>query len=248
MTGRVRYLRALACSVVVLSGCASSPVDDQELAVVRRAAPPRDPSELTRVHRLVAKCAVEAAGGAYELWVPLPSTDRWQVVRSIAFEVPPDLRYVLEEDAEGVRVLHVTGPAPGPVTIRAEIERPAPPTELPALPAALDGLAADLDPVAWTAAATERGAKARVALGVELPLAGTPSEPTPERRPERRTLAGEPARRRWSEVLLDGAWTPVTEGRVGLPQSWVRLATVAARATLAGRATEPTLEWKSQAP
>ena len=96
MTGRVRYLRALACSVVVLSGCASSPVDDQELAVVRRAAPPRDPSELTRVHRLVAKSVAEGEG-AYELWIPLPITDRWQVVRSIAFEVPPDLRWVLED-------------------------------------------------------------------------------------------------------------------------------------------------------
>ncbi len=247
MTGRVRYLPALACSwalVALPCGCASSPVDDQELSVVRRTAPPRDPSELTRVHRLVASCGVHGATvgeGAYELWVPLPVTDRWQVVRSIAFEVPPDLRWViLEGDAEGERLLYVTGPAPGPVTIRAEIERPAPPAELPALPTALDGLSAELDPAAWTAAATERGVKARVALGLELPLAGPPSSPA--------ATAGEPAPRRWPEVLVEGAWTPVTEGRVGLPQSWVRLATVAARATLAGRATEPTLDWKTQAP
>lgn len=241
MTGRVPIARLLAvAAVAALCGCASSPVDDQELPVVRREAPPRDPSELTRVHRLVARCTADAAEGPYELWVPLPITDRWQVVRSIAFEVPSDLRYVLEESPEGERVLHVTGPAPGPVTIRTEIERPAPPAELPALPATLDDLAADLDPAAWTAAATERGVQARLALGLELPLAGTPSEPAP--------AGGEPAPRRWSEVMVEGAWTPVTEGRVGLPQSWVRLATVAARATLAGRATEPSLEWQTQAP
>ena len=79
-----------------------------------------------------------------------------------------------------------------------------------------------------------------MALGLELPVAGAPAEPTPAH--------GGPAPRRWPEVLLDGAWTPVTEGRVGLPQSWVQLATVAARAAVAGRATEPTLEWKAQTP
>lgn len=207
-------------------GCSGGAIKPDELEVVRAEPVAIDPSERTRLVELRATCAPPAGQGPYQLWLPLPASDRWQTVRSLLFEVPPPGSYDLAEGAQGERVLHVSAPGPGPVAVRAVIERPAPGVG-PALPDDLRELAG-LEPAAWVEAATRKGRQARVASGVAVASDGKSVVES-----------------RWPEVLVDEAWTPVVDGKAQLPQERVRLP-APARATLGGRSVEAKTTWALQ--
>ncbi len=215
-----RSALVLAAALLTISsvGCRSAdPAED--LVLVPRAAE-REPGPAPRFV-LLARSEVVAArdAGPIELWLPLPSTDRFQTVHSLVFEVGPPGRFDLEETA-GDRVLHVAAPGPTPVSVRALIERPA--RAGAPLPPSLSELPAGLEASAWAEAAAARGVQARVAHGLEL------------------RADGQTVPRRWPEVLVDGAWSPVdpTTSTVDLPPGHVRLAATPPRATVAGQPAE----------
>lgn len=211
-------LAAAAALTLAATGCRSAdPAED--LVLIPRTAEQEPGLPLRYV--LLARSEVVGArdGGAVELWLPLPSSDEFQTVHSLAVEVGPPGRYALEE-AAGDRVLHVAGPSPTPVSVRALIERAR--VEAAALPRALREVPAGLEPTAWAEAAAARGVPARVAHGLEL------------------RSDGQTVSRRWPEVLVDGAWSPVdpSTSSVDLPPGRVRLASAAPRATVDGHPAE----------
>lgn len=220
--GRMRRpalaLLAVAWLALPPAGCVGAhPADDLEL-VARPAEPePGPPPRFV----LLARSEVLGEAGPVELWLPLPSSDRFQTVHSLAVEVGPPGSFALEE-AEGDRVLHVAAPRPTPVKVRALIERAGEVEGGPALPATLRELPTGLEPTAWAEAAAARGVPARVAHGLELMADG-------------QTLP-----RRWPEVFVDGAWSPVDPltSTVDLPPDRVRLAASPPRATVDGRPAE----------
>lgn len=217
----IRGSLLLACALA--TGCGGGAIKPEDLEVVRAEPVAVDPSERTRLVELEATCAPPPGQGPYQLWLPLPTSDRWQTVRSLLFEVPPPGAYELADGAAGERVLHVSAPAPGPVAVRAVIERPAP-AEGSTLPDDLRELVG-LEPAAWVEAATRKGRQARVATGVAVAADGKSVVES-----------------RWPEVLVDEAWTPVVDGKAQLPQERVRLPGPA-RATLDGKPAEPRTTW-----
>ncbi|MCO5170746.1 MAG: hypothetical protein M9894_30835 [Planctomycetes bacterium] len=199
---------------LALLGCRGAD-PGRDLVLVRRAvehepgAPPR--------FVLVARSEVVAAPGEVVMWLPLPASDEFQSVSSLAVEVGPRGALALEE-AGGDRVLRVGCGEAATVNVRAVIDRLDPGAR--ALPPALDDLAPGLEPTAWAAAASARGVEARVVHGLEL------------------TSDGQTLERRWPEVLIDGAWSPVDAGRIQLPPRRVRLAARPPRATADGQPAE----------
>jgi hypothetical protein len=210
---------AVGAAVACTGGCRGVDRGD-ELVLVERAPTERDPAAPAQ-YTLLARVEAHSAGsagarGGAELWVPLPATDAYQSVDSLAVEVaPPGVYELAPADGEG-RVLHTTAPS---VVVRARIERPRVDASTP-LPPDLAGLPPD--PAAWVDAARARGAEARLALGLDL-------------RPD-----GETVQSRWPEVKVGDAWTPVdpVSGRATLPLGRVRLAGPPARATVDGQAAD----------
>lgn len=211
----ILQVAALVVAAALLGCRGTDPAAD--LVLVPRAAE-RDPARPPR-YVLLARSEVVSASdaGAVELWLPLPSSDRFQTVRSLAVEVGPPGTFAVEE-AGGDRVLHVASPGPTPVAVRALIERAAVDPGA-ALPAALREVPPGLEPAAWAEAAAARGAQVRLVHGLEL------------------RADGQTVSRRWPEVLLDDAWSPVDldTNSLALPSALVRLSSAPARATVEGR-------------
>lgn len=212
----LRSSAAFTLAVVVAGaiGC-TGPEPAVELVLVPRPAE-HEPDAAPR-YLLLAKTGLTLPDtpGHVELWLPLPASDSYQTVQSLAFEVGPPGTYEVEESPGGDRVLHVAGPGPAPVAIRAVLERARPAPVV--LPPDLAALEPALEATEWAEAATARGARARVAHGLEL------------------TTDGQTVARLWPEVLIDGTWTAVHQDAAS---SRIRLATASPRATVDGRPVE----------
>lgn len=208
-----RAALALA-SLLALVGC-RGPDARHDLVLVRREATD-EPGAPPRFVLVARSEVVAGASGEVVLWLPLPASDLFQTVSSLAVEAGPPGALALEE-AGGDRVLRVGAAA---VSVRAVIDRRDGGAR--ALPPGLEDVSPTLEPAAWAEAASARGVEARVAHGLEL------------------TKDGQTLERRWPEVLIDGAWSPIDApaGRVQLPPRHVRLAARSPRATVDGRPAE----------